>query len=140
MKRLLIPLLAVAALVVPAMASSASVEPTTIEVASVDLKAESLTSTDGTTYFVTDSTRFHPTAFPAGPEFPGSVAWNELVSKTSKKKCDKACLALLRSVCGGKHYPTPTVVDRRQPLASISALRSGSQWLLTDVTPVLPPS
>ncbi len=69
MKRLLIPLLAVAALVVPAMASSASVEPTTIEVASVDLKAESLTSTDGTTYFVTDSTastlrRFRPVRIP----------------------------------------------------------------------------
>ncbi len=99
MKRLLIPLLATAALVVPATASSATVEPTTIEVASVNLKAESITSVDGASYFVTDSTRFHPTAFPAGPKIAGSVAWNELVSKTEQgSKVSHALLAILKTV------------------------------------------
>lgn len=154
MKRLLIPLLALAALAVPAIASSASAPRSiTIEVASVNLKAESITSTDGATYFVTDSTRFHPTAFPAGPKYAGSVAWNALVSQTTQDpNVSHALLAILNtgttnSPTKGNKLPPCWLVppigvpcDPTKRYLTGSATSNNSELLLTDVTLALPPS
>jgi hypothetical protein len=160
MRRLLIPL-AVAALALPATAMSASIvgpcdqTPSacvaTIQVASVNLRDGSLTSTSGSTFVVTASTRFHPTLFstisgctgiPAGC-FPVWTAWNVLAARQAAKQGNPtAFLGILNTVSTLKCATADDLSKCQDKIVEleVSATSDGSQLRLVDVTPVLPPS
>lgn len=103
---------------------------TTVEIASVAMDSGSFTSTAGDRFVASRSTRFLPPSpiVPPNPVAPTLDAWNTLVSREANYR---AYLGLIRAL------PPNPVAPNVSVHFAVAALYDGTEYYLTDVTPVV---